>query len=315
MDPAYRRGIGLVLVSALGFGTMAIFAKLAYDEGANAATLLTLRFASAAALMWVIVVATGRARKLNRRTVIAGGGLGLFGYSLQAGGYFAALEHLDASVTALILYTYPGLVFVGAVLLGREHFSGTKVLALAVAAAGLALVLAGGAEGSLNSTGLLFAGGAALAYTTYILVADSVIAEVDPFALTAVVATGAFASVGTYTAASGQFDAGFGGGGWAALAGLVAFSTILAITTFFLGLDRVGPSTASIVSTVEPAWTVALAAIVFGESLGAVQLLGGALVLSAVVLLQLRAGRVSHGVAPDHSSPAPSAGEGLEEPA
>ena len=288
---------------------MAIFAKLAYDEGANAATLLTLRFASAAVVMWVIVAARGETRRLDRRTVVVGAGLGLFGYSLQAGGYFAALEHLDASVTALILYTYPGMVFVGAVLLGREHFSATKILALAVAAAGLALVLAGGASGALNSTGLLLAIGAALAYTTYILVADTVIADADPFALTAVVATGAFASVGSYTVLSGQFDAGFGAGGWAALAGLVGFSTVLAITTFFLGLERVGPSTASIVSTIEPAWTVALAAIVFGESLGAVQLLGGALVLGAVVLLQRRAGSVTAGVAPDHSSPASTAGE------
>ena len=287
---------------------MAIFAKLAYDEGANAATLLTLRFAFAAAIMWLIVAARGRGLP-SRRTVIAGAGLGLFGYSLQAGGYFAALEHLDASVTALILYTYPGMVFVGAVLLGREHFSGVKVVALLVAAGGLALVLAGGASGGLNSTGLLLAIGAAVAYTTYILVADTVIADVDPFALTAVVATGAFVSVGSFTAFSGQFDAGFEAGGWAALVGLVLFSTVLAITTFFLGLDRVGPSTASIVSAIEPAWTVALAAIVFGESLTAVQLLGGAFVLAAVVLLQLRAGRVTTGAAPDHSSPAPAAGE------
>lgn len=287
---------------------MAIFAKLAYDEGANTATLLTLRFAFAALILWAIVAVRRRPRP-TRRVVVGGAGLGLFGYSLQAGGYFAALNHLDASLTALVLYTYPAIVFVGAVALGREPWSAPKLAALGVAAAGLALVLAGGATGSLNTTGVLLAVGAALAYSAYILVADTVVAGADPFWLTAIVATGATVSVGIFTLVSGQLEVGFGAGGWAALAGLVLISTIVAITTFFLGLELVGPSTASIVSAVEPAATVALAAVIFGETLGAVQLLGGALVLSAVVLLQLRVGRVQPGAAPDHAAPASTARE------
>jgi drug/metabolite transporter (DMT)-like permease len=309
MDPAYRRGILLVTLSAMGFGAMAIFAKLAYDEDANTSTLLTLRFLFAAAVLWVIVAARRRPWP-SRRVIIGGAGLGFFGYSLQAGGYFAALNHLDASLTALVLYTYPGLVFVGAVVLGREPWSGLKLAALAVAAGGVALVLVGGTTGSLNTTGVLLALGAAVAYATYILVADTVVPGADPFSLTAIVATGAMVSVGAFTLLSGQLDLGFGGGGWASLAGLVLISTILPIITFFLGLELVGPSTASIVSAVEPAFTVALAAIVFGETLGPVQFLGGVLVLSAVVALQRRAGRVQHGVAPDHAAPAPSTGEG-----
>jgi drug/metabolite transporter (DMT)-like permease len=308
MEPAYRRGIALVLVSALGFGAMAIFAKLAYRHGAGAATLLTLRFAIAASVLWAIVAVRGRPRP-DRRTVLAGAGLGLFGYSLQAGCYFAALSHLDASILALLLYTYPAMVFVAAVALGRERSSVLKVLALGMAATGLALVLAGGASGSLNSTGVALAIGAALAYTGYILVADTVVAGADHFSLAAIVATGAFVSVGAFTLISGELDLGFDGTGWAALVALALVSTVLAITTFFLGLELVGPSTASIVSTVEPAWTVALAAIVFGETLGGVQIVGGVLVLSAVVVLQLGVSRVQPGAAPDHAAPAPAASE------
>lgn len=287
---------------------MAIFAKLAYDEGANTATLLTLRFVFAALILWAIVAVRRRPRP-PRRVILGGAGLGFFGYSLQAGGYFAALNHLDASLTALVLYTYPAIVFVGAVLLGREPWSAAKLAALAVAAGGVALVLAGGATGSLNATGVLLATGAAVAYATYILVADTVVPGADPFALTAIVATGATVSVGLYTVLTGSLDLGFGSGGWAALAGLVVISTILPIVTFFLGLELIGPSSASIVSAIEPAATVALAALVFGETLGPIQLLGGALVLSAVVALQLRVGRVSAGVAPDHAAAPPAARE------
>lgn len=287
---------------------MAIFAKLAYDEGANTATLLTLRFVLAALILWVIVAVRRRPRP-SRRVVVGGTILGFFGYSLQAGGYFAALNHLDASLTALVLYTYPAMVFVGAVVLGREPWSALKLAALGVAATGVVLVLVGGASGSLNTTGVLLATGAAVAYATYILFADTVVPGADPFSLTAIVATGAATSVGLYTVLSGSLDLTFGGGGYASLAGLVLISTILPITTFFLGLELVGPSTASIVSAIEPAWTVALAAIVFGETLGPIQLLGGALVLSAVVVLQRRVGRVQPGAAPDHAAPAPTTRE------
>ena len=64
-------------------------------------------------------------------------------------------------------------------------------------------------------------------------------------------------------------------------------STVVAVSAFFAGLRRVGPSEAAILSTFEPPVTVALAFAVLGERLSVVQLAGGALVLAAVVLLQL----------------------------
>jgi drug/metabolite transporter (DMT)-like permease len=89
---------------------------------------------------------------------------------------------------------------------------------------------------------------------------------------------------------SGRLSFGFEPIGWLWLAGIVAVSTVAAIVLFFAGLARVGPSRASIISTVEPLVTVSLAFVVFGERLAAIQLLGGALVLASVVLLQLRSG-------------------------
>jgi drug/metabolite transporter (DMT)-like permease len=65
-------------------------------------------------------------------------------------------------------------------------------------------------------------------------------------------------------------------------------STVAAISLFFAGLRRVGPTTASILATVEPLATVALAWLVFGETLGPVQLVGGACVLAAVLALNTR---------------------------
>jgi drug/metabolite transporter (DMT)-like permease len=71
--------------------------------------------------------------------------------------------------------------------------------------------------------------------------------------------------------------------GW--LAALALVSTVAAVTLFFAGLRRVGPAAAAILSCLEPVVAVVLALVVFGETLGPVQVAGGALVLAAVVVL------------------------------
>src|SRR4051794_30813359 len=125
---------------------MAIFAKFAFNHGASVTSLLTLRFGMAALVLWIIVRVARRPLP-PRRVVVAGIGLGALGYSAQAACYFAALEHIDASLTALLLCTYPALVFAGAVALGRDRVTGARVGALALAGAGVALVLLGGSTG------------------------------------------------------------------------------------------------------------------------------------------------------------------------
>jgi drug/metabolite transporter (DMT)-like permease len=81
-------------------------------------------------------------------------------------------------------------------------------------------------------------------------------------------------------------DVSAAGFGW--LAGIAVVSTVGAVSLFFAGLKRVGPTTASILSTAEPVTTVVLAFLAFGESLGPVQLAGGSLVLAAALVLSVR---------------------------
>src|SRR4051812_36663983 len=143
---ADRRGLALCVVSAAGFGAMAILAKDAYTEGVGVVTLLSLRFALATALLWAVALAR-RSAHLERRALVSALALGAVGYTLQSGAFFAALERIDASLTALLLYAYPSLVAVGAVALGRESLGAGKVAALVLASAGTAAVLLGGGTG------------------------------------------------------------------------------------------------------------------------------------------------------------------------
>jgi drug/metabolite transporter (DMT)-like permease len=298
----HRHGIALCLLSAVGFGAMAIFAKEAFASGVTLLTVLALRFLLAALVFWVVVIARGTPLP-PRRVLLTGLALGAGGYAAQAGLYFGALTRIDASLTSLLLYLYPVLVFVGAVVLRREHVTARRVGALGLASAGTALVLLGGSLGAVDGLGLTMAIGAAVVYAVYILVADRAVGRVDPLMLAALVMTGASASMLGAGVVGGGLHLGFAAAGWGWIAALSLGSTVLAVTAFFVGLREVGPATASIVSTVEPAVTVGLATIIFGEALGAGQIAGGVLVLGAVVVLQLRAGTV----AGDEPAPLPAA--------
>ena len=295
---------------------MAIFAKQAYADGLDVTTLLAARFVLAAAIFWAIVAALGRTGpRPSRRLVLASLALGAVGYAAQAGFFFTALEHIDASLTSLLLYTYPALVFCAAVALRREHFTAWKAGALGLASAGAVLVLLGGGTGGLQATGVLLALGAAVTYTTYILVADGVIGRIDPFLMSALICTGAAATFVVAGTAGGSLDLG-GGGGWIWIVAISLLSTVLPVVTFMQGMQRVGASTASIVSTVEPVVTVVLAVLLFDESLGPLQVLGGVLVLAAVVALQARgSSSVRRRVPPDHAAAVAPARATAGEPA
>jgi drug/metabolite transporter (DMT)-like permease len=302
------RGIALCILSACAFGAMAIFAKQAYATGASVVTLLSIRFVLAAALFWVLAAVRG-ARLPSRRVVVMCVTLGAFGYAAQAGLFFGALTHIDASLTSLLLYLYPLLVFLGAVALRRERVTGRRVGALALASAGAALVLMGGSLGALDGAGVAMALGAAVVYAAYILVAERIVGAVDVFVMAALVTTGAAASTLAFgvAAGSGSLDFHLAAAGWGWIAAMALGSTVLGVSAFFVGLRAVGPATASIVSTAEPVVTVALAMLVYGEALGAGQLAGGVLVLGAVVILQLRADTVDDDVAPAHAPALPPA--------
>ena len=79
-------------------------------------------------------------------------------------------------------------------------------------------------------------------------------------------------------------------GAWFGLVGIAVFSTALAIYAFYASTARIGAAQTALVSTVEPVWTISLAMLLFGERLGPVQLIGGALVIGGVILAQTTPG-------------------------
>jgi drug/metabolite transporter (DMT)-like permease len=183
---------------------------------------------------------------------------------------------------ALLLYTFPALVALLSWLVLRHPLSRLQLLALGLALLGSLLTIGRAGDGAPLgiALGLL----AALIYSVYILVGARLPADVTPTASTALVTTSA-AAVYALVAAVRGVHLPVTTGGWAAIAAVAVIGTVLAIVFFLAGLERLGAVKASVYSTLEPAFTLLLAALLLGEPVTALRLAGGALILGAVLLL------------------------------
>ncbi|BBH67684.1 permease [Actinoplanes sp. OR16] len=289
----------LCLLSAVCFGALGIFGKLAFEAGVSPGALLLVRFGLAAMLLGTVLLirrAAGTAPpgiKTTARVLAVALGLGAVGYAGQATLYFEALHRMDASLLSLVFYSYPLLVTVAAVVLGRDRLTAGKAGALLAASAGVLLVLLGAGGVRIDPAGVILAFGSAITYTAYILISDRVVRRVPPMLLTTLVLTGAAVALAIRAGVAGGVGLGFGVDGWLWLTCIVVVSTVLPILAFFAGLRRTGPSAAAILSTAEPVVTTALATLLLPEKLTITQLTGGLLVLSSVVILQMGASRIA----------------------
>lgn len=276
-------GILLIVISAVSFGSLAIFGRFAYAAGLDTATLLFLRFSLAALLMAGLLAA--RREDLPRgKTLAQLAGMGAIGYVGQSFCYLTAIQYASAGLVALLLYLYPSFVAILAVIFLKARLTPLMAIALLLATAGAALTA--NPQGG-QWAGILLAVMAAAIYAVYIIIGAGVMERVSALQSSTVI----FASAGLVYGVM----AGLQGphwpttpAGWGAVAGIVLFATLIPVSTFLAGLKRIGPTDASLFSTLEPAATVLLAAWLLDESLPLRSLLGGALILAAVLLLTQR---------------------------
>lgn len=281
-----RRAVALVLLSAAGFGSSAVFAKAAYASGLNPSTMLALRFLIAAALLLPLVWLGGW--RLPRGRQLAGYMLMGLMYTAQSQGYFTALLYASSGLCAMLLYAYPVLVTILALLLGWERLDRRMLVLMVLAVAGMAVTLGGKLQG--QPIGIALALMAAGVYAVYILFGNSLAKSSDnvhPLAACVVI-------LGTAGVANSGMAAWQGialpatATGWLAVCAIALFSTAVAIAAFFAGVAQIGASKASIISTFEPVVTMAFGVGMLGEKVSATQLLGGLMVLAAVILLAQR---------------------------
>lgn len=317
-------GILLVVISACAFGSGALLVQPLYAAGMEPVPVLFWRFATAAAFSWLYLSLRSRTRAslaaLARRSVVVLIVLGAL-YVGNSFAYFAALQVVPIALTSIITYLYPAIVAVIGARYVRRLEGRRAWLALALSILGVALAVGGIPAGAMPPLyGLALALANAVIYATWIVLQARLAgdrprsvpgatgagaapprpdpaprgagAAPDPAAAAAIMTTATAATYAALAAGTGASisPADVPTDSWLLLLAFGLVATALAIQAFYAGVRRIGAARASIVSTVEPVYTIVLAVLLFGETLAPIQVVGGILVLGAVILAEAGGG-------------------------
>ncbi len=286
-------GIFLVLVSAVSFGFMPIFARLAYSQGVGVDELLFVRFLLAFLIMGAILSTRRLLIIPKTQDLLVLIGLGAFGYFLQSTLYYTSLLYSPIAIVELLLYTYPVFVTIGAFALGWERVSRRLTVAFIIALVGLFLVA--NPFGSPIGLGVFLSLGASVTYTIYILSGSKVLRRVRGSVAAFYVMGAASVSFGLIGALTGSIHLNWSFEGWLWVVAIAVVCTVIAVTTFFLGLSRIGPSRAALISLVEPVTAILVSIGLFGNALNALQWLGGVMILAATSITMFYGNSESRG--------------------
>ncbi len=279
-----RLGVVLVIISALGFGTLAIFGKLAYAEGLNPLSTLVWRLGGAAMALWVWLLLQNQ-WQVRWRSATAAFFLGAFGYAIQSVLFFSALEQASAGMTALMFYTYPAFVAFLSWVIYRQHLSSWQIKALGLALLGCLLTVDLSSQVA-QPLGIFLGIASGCAYALYMICSARLIQTISPITAAAYMLLGSTVSVTllTITWHGLYFPSTFIAVGIVSSLAIVA--TALPIVTLFAGLKLLGVVPAAILSTMEPVMAVLMGILFLGEHIWLGQVLGGALIIASGLILQ-----------------------------
>lgn len=278
------------------FSTKAIFIKLAYMEEANAALMLALRMA--VALPFFVAVGLYAVYHLRQNDkALPGWGLtiralltGFIGYYISSLLDFEGLVYITAQLERLVLFTYPIFVmFLGWLFFGAR-LTWLSIMAAAITYAGLVVVfltdLPTGGIATVIGTSLVL--GCALTFAIYQLLAKNFITAMGSALFTSIALSGsAFACIAHYIVTSRSFDFSSSSRFFWLAAGTGFFATVLPSFLVNAGLSRISPQSTSMIATISPLITIALAVWILGEPFTLADAVGSAMVIAGVGIYAL----------------------------
>jgi drug/metabolite transporter (DMT)-like permease len=285
---ALQLGALMCTLSAACYAGLSILGKVALAAGLTLTGMLSLRFLGAAAFLAAILLIQRRSLFVGTRTMARLLLLGALLYAPQAALFFTGLQRLSASVAVLLLYVYPVLVAAFDWAFNRRLPDGRMVVALVLATFGVVLTLVPQRTTPVDPIGAVLVLGSATGLAVYIILSERATHTAGARVGAMGIVFGAGLSFAVAGAATGTLEWPMALAEPLLVLGLVVIGTVLPVTLFLAGVGRVGPTGASLLSTLEPVFTVALGAVVLHEALVPVQWLGGALILAASLLVATR---------------------------
>lgn len=284
---ATARGILLVAIASLVIAFVPSFAKLAYEGGASTQAVVAARYPVSFVILVAIALITRTriwpVRSTLKHSLVAGAFGVIVGF-----GFMGSVAFIDVSLAILIFYLHPIFIGIYGHVAGTHRLNRGQIAAAFVAIFGLALALAVDFD-RLDPVGLGLAFMGAVGATVMVLANARTTIEIG--AVRANLQMTVFAGILTALVIplTGNFQLPQTGDGWFSLVGAAAGITI-GFLLFFSAVPALGATRATLISILEPVFSVLLALILLGETLTPVQWIGVALVVGGLFAIEIPAG-------------------------
>ena len=277
-------GSAVAFASAIVFATGITLVALIYEDGANVHAVNLTRVSTLATVM-AFTLAIGRlSPALPPRVAVRCVLIGLL-FCGELYGLLSSVKYMPVGLAMLIMYTYPLMIAVAGWLTGTESFTLDRLFAILAAFAGLSLALHT-PHSEIDWRGVAWAVFTAVSFSAVLIVSGRTMRGVDRriFMLYLTITAAVIVGVVSVTLVSPEWP--HTEQGWTLLAGSTGLY-VLATTLLFIAVKMIGPLRTAIIDNSAPVWAIVLAALLLGQRMSMVQLFGGALVISAVLLVQL----------------------------
>jgi drug/metabolite transporter (DMT)-like permease len=280
------KGIVLIIISACAFGSIAVISRMAISRGGDATSIMIIRFAIVSLFFVVYLRLKGIRWRVTKPQLAGLLFLGLVCYGNVALMMFLAMKYISPALGSMVLYTYPAMVMAGSVIFLGEKFSRRKLTALIISLIGCIVVL-WGPLGHINIRGVVLAFLVAVFYSIYIIGSRKMLSDIPPSKVSAWMGLCCLVFFSVYGAFTGSLRIAFNTVNISAAVVLALWCTIIGFLAFLTGLKLIGAQNASILSTFEPLYTLLLAWVLIGEIISIQQIIGGVIIMSGVLILNL----------------------------
>ncbi len=277
-----------VILSGIFFGFLGTFGKIAYQKGILPGELLGLRFLTSALLFGLLLsVFKKNAFEMSLKDTVISLFLGILGYAVFSSCYFFALQGVSASLTVLLLYTYPIVVTIGARIFFKEHIGIKGIIALIISSIGM-VALAWG-EWNISGSLFIFYGlASSFFYAIYILISRKALDRVNFLGSSFYVQLGAGLALCLIHFSNLNRPVEILTQNYSLIIGMAIICSLFPLTLFLAGLQKLSASETSILSTTEAIFGVLIASVYLKERMSWIQISGGLLVIIGAVLIAMK---------------------------
>jgi drug/metabolite transporter (DMT)-like permease len=299
-DDKTRRGYVMVATAATLFAVNGSVSKVVLGSGLSSLELAQIRNTCAAILFLVFLLAVAPSRlRVGRRELLFLVAFGLVGIALVQWLYFVAIEHLPVGVALLIEFTAPLFVALFARFVYHEQIRRRIWVAVAMVLTGLTLVVELWSGVAFSTVGVTAALLGAFALSAYLLMAERERQHRDAASLSfygflfaallwAVINplwNFPWDTLGKEVSLQGNLSE-YSAPVWALVGFVVVIGTMVTFSLLVGALRHISATKASIVSSLEPVVATVIAWAWLGETFGATQLIGGAVVIAGILVAQ-----------------------------